>query len=65
MGRLAEAVRAHRKHLREFKEGDPPTRFNAKAALQKNLDEMLEAIDDDFDEQDRAAFRWLQMKDGS
>jgi hypothetical protein len=65
MGRLAEAVCAHRKYLRDFKEGDTPTRLKAKAALQKNLDQMLEAIDDEFDEQDDAAFRWLQMNDGS
>lgn len=65
MGRLAEAVRAHGRYMRDFKEGDTPTRLNARVALQKNLDQMLEAIDDDFDEQDHAAFRWLQMNDGS
>jgi hypothetical protein len=65
MGRLAEAVCKHRKLLRGFKEGDTPTRLASKTGLQENLDEILEAFDDVFDEKDRKAFQWLQMTDGS
>ena len=65
MGRLAEAVRAHRKHLRDFKNGDTATRNHARVALQKNFEEMLEALDDDFDEQDREAYAWLQANEVS
>lgn len=61
MGNLAKAVKSHRRNLNAYMRGDTPTRIKAKAALQKDLDAMLDAIlENGWDPDDHEAYRWLE-----
>ena len=63
MGKFAEAVRSHRKHLRCAREADDP-RERARAAneLHKDLDDMLASIDERFDAEDKLEWEWVCEK---
>jgi hypothetical protein len=64
MGKFAEAVRSHRKHLRCAREADDP-RERARAAneLHKDLDDMLASIDERFDAEDKLEWEWVCEKE--
>jgi hypothetical protein len=64
MGRFADAVHSHSKNLFYSKEGgDILIRNKAKKALAKDLHDMIESIEDDFDEADEQAYQWVREQE--
>lgn len=64
MGKFAEAVRSHRKHLRSAREAvDPRERAMAANELRKDLDDLLASIDERFDAEDKLEWEWVSERD--
>ena len=64
MGKFAEAVRSHRKHLVCAREADDPReRASAANDLRKDLDDMLASIDERFDAEDKLEWEWVREKE--
>jgi hypothetical protein len=61
MGKFADAVRSHKKHLYLYRHGyDTKTRNIAYAELAKDLEVMLDTIFDEFDQDDQKEWKWVE-----